>query len=91
MVYIASSCGVEHGFSQGGLTVTKLRHTLSDESTQVSTVLHSWSEIPSLIPEADIIEMFKNKSCHLKGKEKQRKLSKDVDSTVSVSESLDED
>jgi len=66
----------------------KLRHTLSDESMQASTVLHTWSEIPGLIPEADIINIFKEKGCCLKGK---GKLSKDVDSTVSVSDSSDED
>ena len=53
--YLASSCDVECGFSQGGLTVSKLRHALSDESTRASTVLNAWSEIPGLIPEAQII------------------------------------
>jgi hypothetical protein len=69
---------VERGFSCGGLTVTKLRHARSDDSTQASTVLHAWSEIPSLIPEADIIQLFKDKSRHLKGKGKERDTGKDI-------------
>ena len=58
----ASSCDVERAFSRGGLTVTKLRHALSDESTRAATVLHSWHGIPELIPDAEIIQMFKEKS-----------------------------
>jgi len=69
---------VERGFSRGGLTVTKLRHALSDESTRASTVLHAWSEIPGLIPEADIIQLFKDKSRRLKGKGKESDTGKDV-------------
>ena len=84
----ASSCDVERGFSRGGLTVTKLRHALSDESTRASTVLHAWSEIPGLIPEAEIIEVFKDKARRLKGKNKV----KDIESiVVSGVESEDED
>ena len=64
---LASSCDVECGFSQGGLTVSKLRHSLSDESTQAATVLHAWSEIPGLIPEANIIQVFKDKCWCLNG------------------------
>ena len=68
--------------------VTKLHHALSDESTRASTILHAWSEIPGLIPEADIISIFKDKGGHLKGKGNQ---SKDVDTVVSVSDDEDED
>ena len=77
-----SSCNVEHGFSHGGLTVTKLRHALSDDSTRASTILHAWSQIPGLIPEADIIELFKDKCRRLKGKGKQGKTTKDTESIV---------
>ena len=86
----ASSCDVERGFSCSGLTVTKLRHTLSDDSTWASTILHAWSEIPSLIPEVDIIEVFKDKGCCLKGVNKQD-TSKDTESIVLDSGSKDED
>ena len=78
----ASSCDVERGFSRGGLTVTKLRHALSDESTRASTVLHAWSEIPGLILEADIIEVFKEKGRRLKGKDKRGKKNKDTERVV---------
>ena len=64
--YLASLCDVEHGFSCSGLTVSKLRHGLSDASTCTSTVLHAWSKIPGLIPESEIIQVFKDKCCRLK-------------------------
>ena len=60
-LYLASSCDVKQGFSWGGLVISKLQHRLSDESTCASTVLHAWSEIPGLIPESEIIQMFKDK------------------------------
>jgi hypothetical protein len=46
----------------GGLVVTKLRHNLSDESTRAATILHSWAQIPGLIPELEIIQVFRDKS-----------------------------
>ena len=82
---------MEHGFSRGGLTVTKLRHALSDDSTRVSTVLHTWSEIPGLIPEADIIQLFKDKSRHLKGKGKQKDTGKDANHVYSDLDSSSEE
>ena len=54
-------------FLGGGLTVSKLRHALSDESTRACTVLNAWSEIPGLIPEAHIIQVFKDKCRRLNG------------------------
>ena len=36
---------------------------------RATTVLHAWSEIPGLIPEAEIIQAFKDKCCCLNGKE----------------------
>ena len=67
---LASSCDVERAFSHGGLTVSKYRHALSEESTRAATLLNSWSTIPGLIPEAEIIQSFKDKSRRL-GKKKQ--------------------
>jgi hypothetical protein len=61
-----------------------------DDSTQASTILHAWSEIPSLIPEANIIEVFKDKGRRLKGVNKQV-TSKDTESIVLDSGSEDED
>ena len=83
-LYLASSCDVERGFSRGGLTVSKLRHGLSDESTRASTVLHAWSEIPGLIPESEIIQVFKDK-CRRLNTEKES--SKEKDKSVTVVES----
>lgn len=39
-----------------------MRHSLSDESTRAATVLSSWATIPGLIPEADVIQVFKDKA-----------------------------
>jgi hypothetical protein len=57
-----SSTDIERGFSRGGLTVTKLRHNLSDESTHATTMIHSWSNVEGLIPDQDIIKLFQDKS-----------------------------
>jgi len=67
---LASSCDVERGFSRGGLTVSKLRHALSEESTRATTILNAWAQIPGLIPHTDIIQAFKDKCRRLNGKEK---------------------
>src|ERR1700678_2694043 len=80
-LYLASSCDVERGFSRGGLTVSKLRHGLSDESTRAATVLHAWSEIPGLIPESEIIQVFKDK-CHRLNTDKESRKEKDEAVTV---------
>ena len=66
----ASSTDVERAFSNGGLTVSKFRHALSDESTRAQSVLSSWFELPGAIPHKEIIEKFKEKSKHLKKKQK---------------------
>lgn len=58
----AASTDVKCAFSKGGLTVTKLRHSLSDESTRAATILHSWGSMGDLIPEGDIIRAFADKS-----------------------------
>ena len=39
--WLATSTNVEHAFSRGGLTVSKMQHTLSDELTRAATVLGS--------------------------------------------------
>jgi len=85
---LASSCDVERGFSRGGLTVSKLRHGLSDESTRTSTVLHAWSQIPRLIPENEIIQVFKDKCRRLK-KGKGVENGKEKDVLVVDSDSVD--
>ena len=57
----ATTTDVERSFSLGSLTVTKRRHALSDESVRAGTVLASWATVPGVIPEAEIVEVFKNK------------------------------
>ncbi len=57
----ASSTDVERAFSRGGLTVSKRRHALSDESTRAATILSSWASMPGLIPEEHILQVFRDK------------------------------
>jgi hypothetical protein len=59
---IASSTDVEQAFSHGGLTVSKMQHSLSDESMQAATVLGSWCSLPGAIPCDEIITVFKEKN-----------------------------
>lgn len=56
------SVDVERAFSQGTLTVSKYRHSLSDNATRASVVLNAWSKIPGVIIEGDMIRMFEEKS-----------------------------
>jgi len=65
---LATSTNAERSFSKGGLTVLKLRHSLSDESTRASTVLGSWTELEGVIPYVEVIQRFKDKSKHPKKK-----------------------
>jgi hypothetical protein len=45
--------------------VSKMCHSLSDESTRAATVLGSWAaSFPDLIPRSDIVSVFKDKSKH---------------------------
>jgi hypothetical protein len=71
-VTIGTSTDVEWAFSHGGLTVSKMQHSLSEESTRASTVLGSWvASFPELVPHDDILTLFKNKSKRMgKGKAK---------------------
>lgn len=66
----ASSTDVERAFSRGGLTVSKRRHSLSDESTRAATVLSSWASVPGLIPEDEIVAVFRDKTKRSKDKGK---------------------
>jgi len=70
IIYVATSTDVERAFSRGGLTVSKMRHSLSDESTRAAAVIGSWCDVPGAIPREDIMETFKDKSKRGKGKEK---------------------
>ncbi|KAF8224544.1 hypothetical protein L208DRAFT_1057755, partial [Tricholoma matsutake] len=55
----ATLTDVKQAFSHGGLTVSKMQHSLSDESTCASTLLGSWvPSFPDLIPCNDIVTLF---------------------------------
>jgi hypothetical protein len=66
-LFSASSTDVERAFSRGGLTVSKMRHSLSDQSVRAATVLGSWSESPELIPSTQLTAAFNEKSKRPKG------------------------
>jgi hypothetical protein len=65
----ATSTDVERAFSRGGLTVSKMRHSLSDESVRAATVLGSWCSIPDAIPRDKLITVFRDKAKRPRGKE----------------------
>ena len=66
----------ERAFSRGRLTVSHLRHSLSDQTVRASTVLGSWARYPELVPEADAVTLLWRKE---KGKGKGSSM---VDSSV---------
>lgn len=55
---LATSTDAERAFSHSGLTVTKLRHSLADESVRSATLLASWSKIKDLITEATALPLL---------------------------------
>ncbi|KAJ3505977.1 hypothetical protein NMY22_g17397 [Coprinellus aureogranulatus] len=68
----ATSTDVERAFSRGGLTVSKLRHSLSDQSTRCQTVLGVWCGVPGLVPTDKIIKVFEDKSKRSDGSKKAK-------------------
>lgn len=62
MLSIATSTDSERSFSRGRLTVSRLRHSLSDESVRTGTVLGSWADYHELVPEADVVQLLAEKS-----------------------------
>ncbi|KAJ7362784.1 hypothetical protein DFH08DRAFT_799805 [Mycena albidolilacea] len=62
----ATSTDVERSFSRGGFTVSKMRHSLSDESTRAATVLGSWVDVMDVIPRSEIVSKLKSKASRLK-------------------------
>jgi hypothetical protein len=59
-IEIATSTDVERAFSGGRLTVSRMRHSLSSESTRASTVLGSWVKVDGLIPEQELLKAFRD-------------------------------
>jgi hypothetical protein len=62
IISVASSTDVEHSFSQGRLNVSRLRHSLSEESTRAATVFGSWVGIEELVVTEDLIDNIQRKS-----------------------------
>ena len=58
----ATSVEAERAFSRGRLTVSRLRHSLSDASVRASTLLGSWASIPALVPETDVVNLIRELS-----------------------------
>lgn len=52
----AASTDVERAFSRGGLTVSKLRHNLNNDSTKASSILGDWHKVPGLVPVDEILD-----------------------------------
>jgi hypothetical protein len=61
---LAASTDVERAFSRGRLTVSRLRHSLSDETTRAATVLGSWADIPGLVLNEELIKNIRDKKFH---------------------------
>jgi hypothetical protein len=66
-LYVATSTDVERAFSRGGLTASKMRHSLSDQSTRAATVLGAWCDLPGAIPREEIAAGFRDKNKRPKG------------------------
>jgi hypothetical protein len=82
------STDVERAFSRGGLTVSRMRHSLSDESVRAATVLGSWCSIPDAIPRDKIVSVFRDKAKHPKGKEPVASVSTSSGPAASASSSF---
>ncbi|KAF4617981.1 hypothetical protein D9613_012955 [Agrocybe pediades] len=74
----ASSTDVERSFSRGGLTISKLRHSLTDETARAACVMGSWTTLDGAIPKDRILESFKAK------KQRLRKKARTGDSTIVI-------
>ena len=61
MCYQASSTDIECAFSHGGLTVSKMRHSLSDKSVRAAMVIGSWAGLPEMVPHVEIVKAFNDK------------------------------
>ena len=62
IIYTATSTDVECAFSCGRLTVSRMWHSLSDETTHAATVLSLWTALPGLVLEVDILKVFQEKN-----------------------------
>lgn len=46
--------------------MSKYRHSLSDESTRAAVVLGSWTKLPGVVVDSDIIKLFNDKRKRVK-------------------------
>ena len=60
----STSVDTERAFSRGALTVTHLRHSLSEPSTRAAIVTGNWASIDGLVPHSNIIAMLNSKWLH---------------------------
>ena len=67
MALSATSTDVKCAFSSGGLTVSKMRHSLSENSVRATTVVGSWAGFDGAIPLDKIMAVFKEKRKRYKG------------------------
>ena len=67
LLYLATSTDVERAFSRGGLTVSKMRHSLLDESTRAASVLGAWCDLQGAVPRDEIMAVFRDKGKRPKG------------------------
>ncbi len=56
---IATSTDAERAFSRGHLTVSRLRHSLGEDSVCAGTVVGSWAGIPAILCEDDLVNVIK--------------------------------
>jgi hypothetical protein len=65
---LAASTDVERAFSCGGLTVSKMCHSLKDESVRAATLVGSWVSFPGVILHDELVKTLDEKSKRPKGK-----------------------
>lgn len=55
---IATSTDTERTFLRGHLTMSRLRHSLSEDSVCAGTVVSSWAGIPAILREDDLANII---------------------------------
>ena len=81
---IAASVDVERAFSAGGIFVSDRRHRLADKSIRAGLLVGSWTLVPGLVSQTEMMLFFKTKvsgskrSRKGKGKGKERATSPEV-------------
>ncbi|EIW63695.1 uncharacterized protein TRAVEDRAFT_41126 [Trametes versicolor FP-101664 SS1] len=55
----ATSTDTERTFSHGHLTVSRLQHSLGEDSVCAGTVVGSWAGIPAILREDNLVNIIK--------------------------------